>query len=362
LWLIVRVPEKYQKDKPTGLWVKAGTMNTIKSAWGWVVLAAILGFYTWFQISLWDYPKQEIDMYYLYLDGNRVLNGVNPYSRVLQGDMYENDKYTTFFPAFIELSYLSQKLRYHYYECWLLFWQRFLLMVNLCITGSIFYIFNKLKIPGLGLFLALFWALNRWTLYSVQVRDIGFIPIFFLLVSFYLLPRHRWLALLSYSVSLAFKQIAIFLIPLYLILIYQETTQKKFIQTALAGITMLSIPFILSLPFMIWDLKGFALSILFSVTRSQWQFPPTAYSVDMLLDLNGFPARIPMLLIMLIVMLCFWKRQIKMGLASLLVMGAFVGLNSIIFNQYLPWFLIFLPLTILEMLQESPPRILSHSA
>ena len=337
-------------------------MNAIKQYWGWAVIAAFLGFYIWFQTSLWVYPKQEVDMYYLYLDGNRILNGENPYSRVLKGNMYDNNKYTTFFPAFIELSYLSQELRYHYYESWLYFWQRVLLVVNLCITGFIFYIFHSLKATGLAIFMALLWALNRWTLYMVQVRDIGFIPIFFLLASFYLLPKHRWLALLSYSLSLAFKQIAIFLLPLYLIYIYHETIEKKLKQVVLAGLTILSIPLLTSLPFMFWDLKGFILSILFSATRNQWQHPPTAYSFDMLLNLTGFPARIPMLLIMAVILACAWKHKLKLGMASMLVMATFVCLNSIIFNQYLPWFLIFLPLTAFEVLKGEQTQNLSHSA
>jgi len=337
-------------------------MNAIKKYWGWAILAAFLGFYTWFQISVWDYPKQEVDMYFLYLDGNRIIHGENPYSRVLKGNMFDNNKYTTFFPAFIELSYLSQKLRYHYYESWILFWQRFLLIVNLLITGFIFYIFQSLKATGLAIFAALFWALNRWTLYMVQVRDIGFIPILFLLISFYLLPKHRWLALLSYGVSLAFKQIAIFLLPLYLIYIYHETIKKKFLQVTLAGLTILSVPLLVSLPFIFWDLKGFILSILFSVTRNQWQHPPTAFSLDMLLNLTGFPARIPMILIMAVVFFIAWKQKMKIGMASMLVMATFVGLNSIIFNQYLPWFFIFLPLSVFEILKGERTRILSHSA
>ncbi len=325
-------------------------MNMFKPYAGWIILVVILGFYTWFQISLWDYPRYEIDMVYLYQDGNRILNGENPYSRILQSDMRENKKYTTFFPAFIELSYLSQKLRYNYYEAWLYFWQRVLLVVNSCITGLIFFIFSKKKTLGLAVFFSLLWALNRWTLYMVQVRDIGFIAIFFLLLSFLLLPKHRWLALLSFSLSLAIKQIAIFLLPLYLIHIYHASPSKKWKQVILAMAVIISIPLITSLPFIVWDVKGLALSIIFSATRDQWQHLPTAYSFDMLMHLSGFPARIPMLFLMLVLFTVAWKKKIKFYLASMLVMATFVCFNSILFNQYMPWFIITLPLIVYEPL------------
>lgn len=339
----------------------SGNMNYIKQSWGWALLAVILVFCTWFQISIWDYPTQEVDMYFLYLDGYRILNGENPYSRILQGNMQENDKYTTFFPAFIELSYLSQKLRYNYYECWLYFWQRVLLVVNLCITGLIFYIFLSNKMLGLAICMALVWALNRWTLYMVQVRDIGFIPIFFLLVSFYLLPKRPWLALVSYSLSLSIKQMAIFLLPLYLIYIYHESTQRKVWRAVLAGLVIISIPLLTSLPFMVWDLKGFTLSILFSVTRSQWQHLPVAKSFDMLLGLSSFPARIPMLLMMALIYAAAWRKKLRIHLSAMLIMATFVCFNSILFNQYMPWFVIFLPLTVIEMLRSDNMGLLSHS-
>jgi uncharacterized membrane protein len=341
---------------------KGGKMKKYKQVFGWIILAAILGIYTWFQISLWDYPRYEIDMVYLYQDGYRILNGENPYSRILQGDMYQNNKYTTFFPAFIELSYLSQKLRYNYYEAWLYFWQRILLIVNLCITGLVFYIFLKKKSLALATFFALLWALNRWTLYMVQVRDIGFIAIFFLLLSFLLLPKNRWLALLSFSLSLAIKQIAIFLLPLYLIYIYHESPGKKWKEGFLAAAVILSIPLLTSLPFIFWDLKGFTLSILFSLTRSQWQHLPPVNSFDMLLNLSGFPARLPMLFLMFLVIAAAWKKRIRITLASMLVMATFVCLNSILFSQYMPWFIIFLPLTVYEMMSEGQAGILSYSA
>jgi uncharacterized membrane protein len=337
-------------------------MRKFQQVFVWIILAAILGFYTWFQISLWVYPRYEIDMVYLYQDGHRILNGENPYSRILQGDMYQNNKYTTFFPAFIELSYLSQKLRYNYYEAWLYFWQRILLVVNLCITGLVFYIFLRKKSLALATFFALLWALNRWTLYVVQVRDIGFIAIFFLLLSFLLLPKNRWLALLSFSLSLAIKQIAIFLLPLYLIYIYHASRGKKWREVFFVAAVIISIPLITSIPFMIWDLKGLTLSILFSVTRSQWQHLPPVNSFDMLLNLSGFPARLPMLFLMLLVIAAAWKKRIRITLASMLIMATFVCFNSILFSQYMPWFIIFLPLTVYEMMSESQAGILSYSA
>lgn len=54
------------------------------------------------------YGIKEIDIYYSYIDGQRILNGENPYARIMSSDMMKNKKYSTYFPIFFVLSYLAQ--------------------------------------------------------------------------------------------------------------------------------------------------------------------------------------------------------------------------------------------------------------
>ena len=63
------------------------------------------------------------DIYYSYLEGSRLRDGKNPYARILDGNMLDNQKYATYFPLFYEISYISQKWGLHPYLKWILFWQ-----------------------------------------------------------------------------------------------------------------------------------------------------------------------------------------------------------------------------------------------
>jgi uncharacterized membrane protein len=53
-------------------------------------------------------------------------------------------------------------------------------------------------------------------LFEIQIAQIDFIPIFFLLLALVLLERRSAAAMVLFGVSLAAKQIAIFLVPLFL--------------------------------------------------------------------------------------------------------------------------------------------------
>src|SRR5687768_7823003 len=61
---------------------------------------------------LWIHPDDLMmeDIYYIWLEGKRIINGENPYGRVLTGNMRNNDKYATLFPIAYLLSALIQKI------------------------------------------------------------------------------------------------------------------------------------------------------------------------------------------------------------------------------------------------------------
>jgi hypothetical protein len=86
-----------------------------------------------------------------------------------------------------------------------------------------------------------------------------------MVLSLGLFEKYRRTSLLLFGFSLAIKQIAIFLMPLYLIWEYQQSRswQKVFV----AGLWMAVIPLLASIPFLIWNAEGFIKSIVFSATR-----------------------------------------------------------------------------------------------
>lgn len=243
--------------------------------------------------------NQRDDIYYLWLEGKRLLSGENPYARVLSGNMRENNKYATYFPLFYLLSYLTQFLGLKNYPDWLSLWRNIFLIFNLGIALTIFYTLYEYGLILLAFFSALFWLFNRWTLHVTTIAHIDFIPLLFLILSLLIFRRFKWLSLFIFSLSLSVKQIGIFLVPLYLIWIWQSESGNKVKTVLLAFAVIISIPLLTSLPFIAWNSEGFFKSILFSATRnpgSHFDAPSLdAYIKNNLPGFVGIKAKIPML-------------------------------------------------------------------
>ena len=308
-------------------------------------------------LNLWDYNTKEEDIYYTFIEGKRILAGENPYARVLTGDMRDNDKYATYFPLFYLLSALTQLLGFQEYSAWISLWRPIFLMFYIGIAGLIFYKLYKNRLLTIGLFAALFWLFNRWTLHVSKIAHLEFISIFFLLLSLIIFPKNKYISLILFSLSLAFKQIAIFLLPLYLIWVWQSSEDNQLKDTLIALLLILSIPVITSLPFISWNAEGFFKSILFSATRNP-SVSFKAMSLDALIGLKipefvGIKAKLPMLFMMSLVFLSAIKRQIGIYTSVLLIMSVFVDFNSVLFSQYLCWIVPFIPLVICDTIHNN---------
>ena len=186
----------------------------------------------------------------------------------------------------------------------------------------------------LGFFGLLFWFFSRWTLQITPVAAIEYLPIFFLVLSLALFPRHRALGLVLFGVSLAFKQLAIFLVPLYLIVVWQTAEQKRWRQMGLAAVLIAIVPLVMSLPFLAWNAEGFVRSILFSATRDAASHI-NAPSLDGYIGLTGLQARLPMIALLGIVYLLAFRKTIGMASAALLVMAVFLSFNPVLFLSIL---------------------------
>jgi len=62
----------------------------------------------------------------------------------------------------------------------------------------------------------------------------------------------------------------------------------------------------------------------------------------------GIEAKIPMLIMMALVYLIKFRRQISMNIASLLVMIIFTDFNSVLFNQYMCWIVPLIPIALCD--------------
>ncbi|NJR64567.1 MAG: hypothetical protein HC772_03335 [Leptolyngbyaceae cyanobacterium CRU_2_3] len=196
---------------------------------GWLWLFVIVTAAVITHLDRWHYDtlKGTQDIYYLWQEGQRLLNWENPYARVLLGNMSENQKYSTYFPVFYLLSSLTQLLGLKDYAHWIYFWRSIFLIFNIGIGSLLFGIFARRQLWVLACFSACFWLFNRWTIYVTKVAHIDFMPIFFLVLSLIIFRQHQWIALLLFSLSLGIKQIAIFLAPVYLIWVWQSTQKRK---------------------------------------------------------------------------------------------------------------------------------------
>lgn len=277
------------------------------------------------------------DIYFSYVEGKRLREGKNPYARVLEGDMLENQKYATYFPVFYELSYVSQVLGLRSYLKWLPFWKTVFMLFEFGIGFLLYLVFARHKLEWIGVFAAAFWFFNRWTLKVVEMSNLDFIPIFLMLLSLILFPRKKWLSIFLFSLSLGFKQIAIFLAPLYLIWVWRTAAHKdRWKELLVAALLIASVPVVSGLPFLVWNAEGFVKSILFSATRyssNQFEIP----SLDQIMGWEGLSARLVMLLLMGAVYFMAWRGYGRKYFASLVVMSIFLDYNAVLYSQYPAW-------------------------
>ncbi|ESA33172.1 hypothetical protein N836_22535 [Leptolyngbya sp. Heron Island J] len=303
---------------------------------------AFAGFFIHYHF--WQTPATELqghDMYYIWLEGKRILAGENPYARILAGNLRENDKYATYFPIAYLLSALVQKLGFLEYRDWLYFWRPLSLLCHMGIVGLTLQYFQKRGVLLLGIAASTVILLGRWSIYIVRVHHLEFAAIVFLVFSLALLSKKTPLALLLFSISLGIKQIAVFLLPLYLVYLWKK--RDRYAKNCLIGLLIIvSVPLVTSLPFILWNAEGFFKSVLFSATRLGDLHISGAPSIDVIFAVDypwlvGLRAKLLMLLLMALVYLSFWKERVGVFTASTLVMMAFLYFNSVLFLQYFIW-------------------------
>ncbi|MBW4462011.1 MAG: hypothetical protein KME47_17490 [Nodosilinea sp. WJT8-NPBG4] len=331
----------------------------------WLALLLLVVAGLLMHISFWFTPANDLmgqDIYYIWLEGKRIIAGENPYARVLASDMRDNDKYATYFPLAYLLSALVQKLGFPKFLDWLYLWRPLSFSFHLGIVALALRYFYARGLWLLGFASATVLLLGRWSVYITRVHHLEFAAVFFLLLSLVLLTEKPRLSLLAFSISLGIKQIAIFLLPLYLIYFSANGTKGRRIQeVGLGFLIILSVPILTSLPFLLWNGEGFLKSILFSATRAGSSHIEGAPSLDVIFSQNlpwlvGLKAKLLMLLLMGLIYLSFWKERITILASSALIMMVFLYFNSVLFLQYFLWPLSLTLLALVELVPPLPPQ------
>src|SRR5688572_1819796 len=115
-------------------WLRNNWMRTL---FFFIVICSIL-FSINVNIKFWSLDTVGSDTYYAWVEGRRILEQKNPYARILDGNMEENNKYATYFPLFYEASAATQLLGLSYYNDWIGFWRYIFLLANI-LTGIMLF-------------------------------------------------------------------------------------------------------------------------------------------------------------------------------------------------------------------------------
>ena len=302
-------------------------------------------------VNMWrDSTLNSEDIYYTYLEGNRLLKGENPYERVLTSNMRENDKFATNFPGFYYLSAGTQALGLQDFPEWVSFWRIVFLVAALVIAGVIGYLPGISGYTSLAFFSPLFWLFNRWTLHVTSTADIEFLPLAILLLSLLLVPTNKKEGFLLFGLSLSIRQMGLILVPMVIVWAWWSRNKHRSMASILTDFLFIGIfPIVTILPFLLWNSEGFIKSILFSATR----FPVASadvLSLDALLGWVGIGAKIPLVVALALVYWFSIRRNLSPLLTSFLVLLAFLSFNSVLFTSYLVWMLPFIPLVVFECL------------
>ena len=125
-----------------------------------MVVVLTIGAISFTQISLGRDISSE-DIYYTYVEGQKIIHGENPYTRVVGEDIRENEKYAIYFPGFYLLSGASQAIGLESFEYWITFCEIVFLSSALTISVVIFMLFKTDDPLLLSLFGPLFFLFNR---------------------------------------------------------------------------------------------------------------------------------------------------------------------------------------------------------
>jgi hypothetical protein len=307
----------------------------------------------------WPAAASQPDIYYIWRDGVRLADGINPYA---YDQLPERDERPTKHPSYLPLFYLAvagvHTLGVREYTTWLHLWRAVRIVAHITITVLLYVAGQRAGRPLLGLFGALFWSLNRWTLYTVRSGGLDELALLFLLLSLECFGQRRRVAFLLFGTSLAIKHVGLLVAPLYLVWTWQCSEQsarrERRTRTARAALWIALIPVAVSLPFLWWDPSAFIRSILSPVTRSADGYAHVS-AIGTLLGLRGSAARIPLLLLATLVLLVAASRQVIGRYTTVLLMfTAFTDFNAVLFPQYFAWVIPFIVLAAEERATTRP--------
>ncbi|MCC6547885.1 hypothetical protein IT570_12035 [Candidatus Sumerlaeota bacterium] len=332
------------------------------------ILAIVIPFLVLLPL-LEDYARHDMtesDIRQIYKEGLRIRDGDNPYKRIIDNPGSDND-YPTYLPGFYLLAAATRDIAGKPFQDWLTFWRAIFFACHLGIGYIIFFRLwrrNSLLFAVVGSSL---WFFGRWSLMVLRIAHQEPLAILLLMLSLVLMRRHFMIACVLFGMSLAVKQIAVFMFPVYLMWAWRldDDPRTRIRNTILAAVCCMAVPLAVSLSFIQREPMGFIKSLLFSVNRKgeanvgssgDFEIP----SIDMLLRFDDnlentvfAPVRrvigkVFLFGLMLLSYRLAYRRQIRPFALSLLILLIFSDFHSVFFPQYVVWPIAMLPLALGE--------------
>tara|TARA_Y100001968_G_C19423782_1_gene753228 strand:+ start:758 stop:1861 length:1104 start_codon:yes stop_codon:yes gene_type:complete len=291
------------------------------------------------------------DIFYAWKEGVNIENGVNPYARILLGNLRDNSKYPTYLPLIYLFSAFLNKIGLNTFAEFLSIWRPISLLAHIIIGTSIFYLYLRNGFFGLGLISATIIFLGRWSNYIIRVQHLEYLAIAFLILSLILFEDKPFISGVLMSGSLCVKHLAIIFLPIILISAGLKIKNwhlsnftiglKKYLRGLIIPVCILVTPFILNSPL------GFFSSLLFPISRHAGSSGLGTGIGSILLGEDG--AKIVAYILILYIYWIISKIKIPLFSSCFITLFIFLQFNSIIYTQYYFWLVVFSLLSLSEI-------------
>jgi len=315
-----------------------------------IILIGIFSIFVWVTSANYVKPIQlrdNDDISYEFDQANQILDGSNPYERVLKGNLLVNKKYATLFPLYYYFLATVSNFSNQIFKDFIKNYWYIIQAVHFLTAYLIFLYFRRENKGWLGLLAVAVFLLNRWTVNNTMVLKQDVISVMFLLLAVYILPKFPRLSFLTYGISIGIKHLSIFAFPIFVLYILK---MKLKIKQVLILVAIFLIPIIIpSLPFLYSNPKAFFYSLMFSTTRAPISVGTTNFTgfEKLLVNYNNLGStfaafylllpRLPLLVLIFSSVILVFTKKIKFMAYLPVVYLIFTGLNPVYFVQYSMW-------------------------
>ena len=284
------------------------------------------------------------DVMFIWQDAKLLADGLNPYQRIAGKNMEDNQKYTFYLPAFLIMTAGTIQAGLDTFPEWMRAWRWGMLFTHLAIGYVIFGALIRYGMLPAMLGCSL-WIFGRWSLMLFNSGQIDGTAILPMLVSLLLVGSHPRGSALLFGLSVAVKQMAAPLLPLYLLWAWQRAGSGARLRECVTVVGLVSlVPLLLSLPFLFWDAESYLRMLIFPMTRAGFG----GRTADIYLGLSGLAAKLPFLLVLGIAYWLAVRHRVNVWAQSLLVFMVLLSFSPAFFTRYLCWVVPLIPLALFD--------------